>query len=339
MGVENLPSISENLIAAGKPAATPAALVRYGSLPEQTVLTATLGDIMRKARERNIQPPAVLVVGDVVRLRDKLAWAEKLPLWGRRIVVTRPAAQSADFIERLQALGAAVLVFPAIEVRKEPDLRTLHDAFEHLADYQWLIFTSRNGAEIFCDELLARGRDMRCLQGLKLCAIGPATADCLRARGLIADIVPGDYRAEGLLKALKGRVQAGDTVLLPRAAGSRDILPEGLAALGARVDEIITYQSRPPGGAPAEALAEIQTGSIDLITFTSSSTVTGFAALVGAQNMPAIAGRIPAACIGPITAATAREHGFTIAAEAAEYTVSGLFEEVCKYFMRGAVKT
>jgi len=328
MGIENLPAISENLMAAGRPADTPAALVRYGSLPEQTVLTATLGDIVRKARELNIQPPAVLVIGDVVRLREKLSWAEKLPLRGKRIVVTRPAEQSADFIEQLQSLGAAVLVLPTIEIRKEPDLHKLHEAFGKLDSYKWLIFTSRNGVEIFCDELLARGSDMRSLHALKLCSIGPATADCLRARGLVADIIPTDYSAEGLLDALKGCVQSGDTVLLPRAAGSRDILPEGLAALGARVDEIITYQSLPPAVAPAEALKEIQAGSIDLITFTSSSTVIGFAALIGAEHLPDIASRIPAACIGPVTAATAREHGFTIAVEASKYTMAGLFEKI-----------
>lgn len=332
MGIENLPAITKNLLAAGRPAATPAALVRSGSLPEQFVLTATLGDIEQKAREQRMQPPAVLVIGAVVDLHEKLAWAEKLPLWGRRIVVTRPAAQSADFIEKLQALGAAVLVLPAIEIKKEPDQCKLHQSFEKLHSYQWLIFTSRNSVDIFCDELLARGLDLRSLYTLKLCAIGPATADCLRARGIMADIVPEDYRAEGLLAELKGRVQTGDAALLPRAAGSRDILPNGLAALGVRVDEVITYQARPPAGAQAEALAEIQKGRVDIVTFTSSSTVTGFASLVGPGHMPKIAASIPAACIGPITAATAREHGFAIAAEAKKYTMAGLFEEVCSYF-------
>lgn len=336
MGVENLPVIVDNLMAAGRPAYTPAALVRHGSLPDQTVLAATLGDIAHKARRQDVQPPAVLIVGDVVRLRREIAWAERLPLWGRRIVVTRPAAQAAGFIEGLQDLGAAVLVFPTIEIRKEPDQRQLHDALERLASYARLIFTSRNGVDIFCDELLARGRDMRSLHGLELCAIGPATADRLRDYGLCADVVPADYRAEGLLEALKGRVQPGERVLLPRAADSRDVLPEGLAELGARVDEVITYRALPPAQAPAGALEDIQRGAVDLVTFTSSSTVAGFAALVGPESLPRVAARCPAACIGPVTAAAAREQGFTVAVEAAEYTMAGLCEEIRKYFTAGA---
>ena len=331
MGVENLPSIAENLIAAGRPADTPAALVRRGSLPDQAVLTATLETIVRKAREQGIAPPAVLVVGDVVLLRERLAWAEKLPLWGRRIVVTRPAAQAADFIERLQSLGASVVAFPTVEIRKEPDLSKLHEALDNMGAYRWLIVTSRNGADIFCDELFGRGMDMRRLQGVAVGAIGPATAECLRGRGLVADAVPLDYRAEGLLEILREKVRPGDAVLLPRAAGSRDVLPEGLSALGARVDEVVTYRSSPPESADPAALEALQAGAADLITFTSSSTVEGFAALVGRECLAGIAARCPAACIGPVTAETARRHGFTIAAQAPEYTTQGLLSEILAY--------
>jgi uroporphyrinogen III methyltransferase/synthase len=332
MGVENLSYITENLITAGRPADTPAALVRNGTLPEQEVLTSTLGTIVQKSVEHGFKPPAVLIVGAVVGLRDSLAWAEKLSLWGRRIVVTRPAEQSADFIAHLQALGASVIELPTIEIRKAPDLSLLHAAFAKLPDYSWLIFTSRNGVEIFFEELFAKGLDARSLHGLKLCAIGPATADCLRLSGLMPDIVPDDYRAEGLLEALKGKIKPGDKVLLPRARGSRDVLPEGLKKLGAQVDALQLYEAAPPENINTEAVQEILTGHVDLITFTSSSTVTGFAGIIGREHLPQVASRIPAACIGPITAATAREHGFSVAIEAAEYTMDGMLASICTYF-------
>ena len=330
MGIENLPAISQNLIAAGRAADTPAALVRCGTLPEQEVLTATLGTIMQQFLEHGFKPPAVLIVGDVVKLHEKLAWVEKLPLWGRRIVVTRPSEQSADFIAKLQALGAAVLVMPSIEIKPAVDQGLLHRTFENLAAYAWLIFTSRNGVDIFFDELFAQGFDMRSLHGLQLCAIGPATAERLRSKGLIADVVPADFRAEGLLEALHEKVQAGQKVLLPRAAGSREVLPEGLRRLGAQVDEINLYESVAPEEIDAETLQAILSSPIDLITFTSSSTVANFVGLVGKDRAAQLAARIPAACIGPITAATARENGFTVAVEATAYTMDGLIEAIRK---------
>ena len=337
MGIENLPAITQNLIAAGRAADTPAALVRCGTLPEQEVLTATLGTIVQKSLEHGMKPPAVLIVGDVVKLRESLAWVEKLPLWGRRIVVTRPSEQSADFIATLQALGAAVLVMPAIEIKPAADQGALHRAFENISAYAWLIFTSRNGVDIFFDELFAQGLDVRNLHGLSLCAIGPATADRLRSKGLIADVVPDDFRAEGLLAALQGKVKAGEKVLLPRAAGSRDVLPEGLRRLSVQVDEINLYASVPPESADAETLQAILSSPVDLITFTSSSTVAYFVGLVGKDTAAQLAARIPAACIGPITAATARENGFTVAVEAEAFTIDGLLEAIRKNLMRAAL--
>ena len=336
MGIENLPAITQNLIAAGRAADTPAALVRCGTLPEQEVLTATLGTIVQKSLEHGMKPPAVLIVGNVVKLRESLAWVEKLPLWGRRIVVTRPSEQSADFIASLQALGAAVLEMPAIEIKPAADQGALHRAFENLAAYAWLIFTSCNGVDIFFDELFAQGFDVRSLHGLSLCAIGPATAERLRSKGLIPDVVPDDFRAEGLLEALHEKVQAGQKVLLPRAAGSRDVLPEGLRHLGAQVDEIHLYESVPPDSFDAETLQAILASPIDLITFTSSSTVVNFVGLVGPDTAAQLASRIPAACIGPITAATARENGFTVAVQAAAYTMDGLLEAIRKNLVRSS---
>ena len=336
MGIENLPAITQNLIAAGRVADTPAALVRCGTLPEQEVLTATLGTIVRKSCEHGMKPPAVLIVGAVVDLGEKLAWVEKLPLWGRRIVVTRPSEQSAGFIANLQALGASVLEMPVIEIKPTTDQSALYRAFENFAAYAWLIFTSRNGVDLFFDELFAQGFDVRSLHSLSLCAIGPATADRLRAKGLIADVVPEDFRAEGLLEALREKVQAGQKVLLPRAAGSREVLPEGLRRFGAQVDEIILYESVLPEGIDAETLQVIVSSPIDLITFTSSSTVANFVGLVGKDRAAQLAARIPAACIGPITSATARENGFTVAVEAVAYTMDGLLDAIQKHLLRSA---
>ena len=177
---------------------------------------------------------------------------------------------------------------------------------------------------------------MRSLHGLSLCAIGPATAERLRSKGLIPDVVPDDFQAEGLLAALGEKVQAGQKVLLPRAAGSRDVLPEGLRRLGAQVDEIHLYESVPPDSFDAETLQAILASPIDLITFTSSSTVVNFVGLIGTDTAAQLASRIPAACIGPITAATARENGFTVAVEAAAYTMDGLLEAIRKNLVRSS---
>lgn len=228
MGVENLPFICSNLIKHGRDSQTPVALIRWGTLPEQQVLTGTLDNIVDLVREHNFKPPAVIVVGEVVRLREELNWLESKPLWGKKVVVTRSRAQASQLVDRIVDLGGEAIEFPAIEIKKEANLSGLHNAFRHLDSYDWIVFTSVNAVDIFFDELMGCGYDVRDLKGIKLAAIGPATRDRLVQRGLRVEVMPEEYRAEGIVKSLISVSRPGQWVLLPRARGARSVLPEEL---------------------------------------------------------------------------------------------------------------
>jgi len=326
MGVENLSFICENLVTNGRDPATPVALIREGTRPAQEVISGTLADIVEKVAEAGFKPPAVIVVGEVVELREELQWVEKLPLWGKRIVVTRARAQASALAEGISELGGRAIEFPSILIKPEEDLRPLHRAFLALDKYEWIIFTSVNAVDIFFDELIRQNQDIRNLQGIKLCAIGPATEKRLTGRGLRVDTIPDEYRAEGIIEQLKTRVQPGQWVLLPRARGARAILPDTLSKLGAHVNEIYLYEAVTASKVSRESLDEIMKGNIDYLTFTSSSTVVNFVKIVGEENVGRIAGQTRVACIGPVTAETAENMGFTVHLTAKEYTISGLLQ-------------
>ncbi|MEN6462730.1 MAG: uroporphyrinogen-III C-methyltransferase [Syntrophomonas sp.] len=328
MGVENLGFIVENLINNGRDPNTPVALVRWGTLPEQEVLTGTLENIVNKVKESSFKPPAIIVVGEVVDLRQDLSWIEKKPLWGKRIVVTRSRKQASILADRIVELGGEAIEFPTIEICKEPDLSELYSCFSHIEDYSWMIFTSVNTVDIFFGELKLKGYDIRNLKGIKICAIGPATRERLQSIGLQVDIVPQEYKAEGIIEELEGNIQVGQLVLLPRARGARGILPESIRQMGAQVDEVFLYQAVPAIGISNNTLNSIINGQVDLITFTSSSTVTNFVTMVGEENLKNITTRVKVACIGPITADTARKHGFTVDIMASHYTIDGLLEAI-----------
>jgi len=314
MGLTTAGEIARRVIAAGRPASTPAAAVRWATRPDQRTVVATLGDLEARVRDEGLKPPALIVIGDVVRLRDTLDWYERLPLFGRRVVVTRASAQAADLCESLRRLGAEPVEAPAIEIVAPLDFAPLDRAIERLHEYDWLFFTSRNGVERFLARLDQSPRDLRAVQG-KLAAIGPATADALRAAHLSVDVLPEEFVAEGLIDALAEHPMDGKRVLLPRAAEARELLPETLRERGATVDVVPAYRTIP---APSEA--EFQAG--DWITFTSSSTVRNTVERHGAETLA----RMDVASIGPVTSQTAREHGLTVAVEAAEHTVDGLLE-------------
>lgn len=326
MGVENLSCIVEQLIDNGKAPGTPAALIRSGTLPGQEVLTGTLGDIVQKAEEKSFKPSAVFMVGDVVTLREKLSWVEKRPLWGKKVVVTRPEAQAVSFVEKITELGGEAIELPAIEIVKETDLSGLYRAFKDIETYDWIIFTSVNAVDIFFDELSKQGLDVRNLKGVNLCAIGPSTEQTVERKGLSADLVPARFCAEGIIESLKGRMQPGQKVLLPRARGARKILPEGLRELGIEVDETCLYTAASPDNTDREKLKEIIDGKADAITFTSSSAVSNFVDLIGKQNVNHADSNVKVACIGPVTADTARRCGFSVDIEAKTYTIDGLVE-------------
>ncbi|MBF0528277.1 MAG: uroporphyrinogen-III C-methyltransferase [Deltaproteobacteria bacterium] len=331
MGIKNLANITANLISGGRSADTPAAVVRWGTTPDQVTLVGTLTDIAQKAKERGIQAPAVLIVGEVVCLRDKLNWFETLPLFGRRILVTRTRAQASSLVHDLSALGAWPVECPTIRIVPPSDWTRVDHAINNIAGYNWLILTSPNGVDYFFERVRALHRDTRSLAGVKVAAIGPATAEKLAQHGLTPDLVPTDFVAEGLIQALTAIGIAGDRILLARAEEAREVLPEELAKAGAQVDVVALYQPVPPEDLPPHALEAIERQALDLAAFTSSSTVTNLVRVLG-PRWDGFAAAIPAACIGPITSQTARECGLKVVIEAKKYTVPGLVEAMIEYF-------
>ena len=317
MGVRRLPEISQRLIAAGRSADEPAAVVERGTLPTQRTVSAPLGEIAQAAA--SVKPPAVTLIGPVARLREGLAWIEQRPLHGRRVVVTRARAQASGLAATLRGLGADVVEAPAIRIVPRPvegDVAAMADSVE---SYDLICLTSPNAVVLLFDALASRGRDARALAGAGVAAIGPGTARELEQRGIRADVVPERSVAESLLAELADAGVAGKRILLPRAADARDVLPEGLRERGAEVDVVALYDTvgEPLEGAVVDALAEA-----DYVTFTSSSTVTRF--------LDAAGGRVPngarVVSIGPVTSATARERGLEVHVEAQRHDLDGLVE-------------
>ncbi len=330
MGIRTLREITRRLVAAGKSPETPAACVRNATRPDQQVVSGTLNDLAERVECAGITPPAVVVIGDVVKLRDGLTWFEKRPLLGRKILVTRAREQNASLRTRLERLGAEAIECPTIEIQPTEDLAELDRALRELATFEWVIFTSQNGVTIFFDRLLRRGGDVRDLGAARLAAIGPATAEALRERGLRVEIVPGEFRAEDLAKHLGGEIR-GKRVLLPRAAGARDVLPRTLSDAGAEVVDVITYRSVRPPSLPAGAKRALAEDRVDVITFTSASTVRHFLELLVEAGLSDV-GKARIACIGPITADTARSLGLRVDVEASPYTTEGLLSALVDYF-------
>jgi uroporphyrinogen III methyltransferase / synthase len=330
MGVGRLREISAALISAGRNPETPVAVIRWGTVPEQRTVTGTLGDIADRVAEANLRPPAVTVVGDVVSLREAgLDWYERRPLFGRRVVVTRARAQAGELSGQLERLGAEVLEFPTIEVRPPEDFGPLDDAVRELDSFSWLIFTSVNGVDAFVGRLAHHGLDLRAIpRGARIAAIGPATAQRVMEVGLRVDVVPEEFRAEALIESVTRESLAGMRVLIPRARVAREILPDKLREAGAEVVVPPAYESVPSSGGKEKLAEELEAGGIDCVTFTASSTVENLVRAFGAREAARLLSGTRVACIGPITADTARGHGLRVDVEAREYTIPGLVEAV-----------
>jgi uroporphyrinogen III methyltransferase/synthase len=330
MGVGRLAEISTGLIAAGRKPNTPVACVRWGTLPVQRTVTGTLEDIADRVAEAGLKPPAIIVVGEVVALREAgLDWYERRPLFGRRVTVTRARAQAGELTAELERLGAEVYEFPTIEIVPPEDFRPLDDAIRELDSVDWLVYTSVNGVDAFVHRLRHHGLDLRAVpRDAKVAAIGPATAERLEEVGLRVDVVPDEYRAEALIEALGKDSVSGKRVLIPRARVAREILPERLREAGAEVVVPPAYESVPSSGGKEELSLRLQSGEIDCVTFTASSTVENFVGAVGAGEAARLLAGTRVVCIGPITADTARKRGLRVEAEADEYTIPGLVEAV-----------
>ena len=313
MGVRNLPKIAERLIAAGRPGEEPAAVVAQGTLPAQRSVRAPLAHLPDRVAEAQIEAPAITVVGPVAAL--DLGWLEQRPLYGSTVAVTRARAQASELAGRLRALGAEVVETPAIRIVPEPPPAEL----AHIEDYALVCLTSPNGARLLLDGLAAHGKDARSLARAVVAAIGPGTAKELSDRGLTADVVPPRSIAESLVEALEGTEIKGRRVLVARAAEARDVLPDALRERGAAVDVVPLYETvaEPVGDKERGALARASH-----LTFTASSTVRFL--------LEALDGDLPTGprvvSIGPVTSATAREHGLTVDVEATRHDLDGLVE-------------
>jgi len=326
MGMKNLPDISRRLIEGGLPAATPAALVRWGTTSRHRSLVSTLGALPQDAVQHEFSAPSLIVVGSVVSLHDSLNWFEKRPLYGKGVVVTRAREQASESAALLEEMGASVIQFPTIEIKPLNDYSHVLETIRNLSEYRMIIFTSVNGVEHFCAQLAKSGLDCRAFAGLIVAAIGPATADALRGVGLEPDFIPQKYVAESVaegLTAFYGASLASMRVLLPRAKEARDVLQDTLRAVGAQVDILPVYETVPVKTRKEEVLEKLAAGEIQCITFGSSSTVTNFLSLIPVatlQQYPAL----KLACIGPVTAATLEQAGLTCHIQPEEYTIPGL---------------
>jgi len=312
MGLTEFAAIAAEIIRCGRSADTPAMAVRWGTRPDQRTLVGTLGTLPEMIASAGLKPPATVIIGEVVALRERFDWYERLPLFGKRIVITRDRTQAAELAAPLHALGADVIEFPTIEIQPAANPAPLDAAIARLDCYEWLIFTSVNGVRYFIDRLDRSTVDLRRLKA-RICTIGPATRAAVEALHLKVDIVPAEYVAESLVASFEGIALSGVRILLPRAAVARDVVPDELAKLGAMVDVVEAYRTVCPQAAafPRDA---------DWITFTSSSTVKNFVAMAGVESLAGV--RI--ASIGPITSATLRAQGLGVDVEASPYTVPGL---------------
>ena len=334
MGVGNLPHIAESLMKHGRSPKTPVAVIRSGTVCEQKTIKGTLKDIARLAKDNNITPPAIIVVGDVVGLSQKLNWFETRPLFAKRIVVTRARKQASGFLAGLAELGAECIEFPTIEVVPPESWDSLDRAIEAIESYHWLLFTSVNGVKYFLRRLEILGKDVRDLKGLKIGAIGPKTAEIWRRFGIRPDLMPGEYRAEAVVADFQKWGTKGTRILLPRAESAREILPEELQKMGARVDVVTAYRTVKPTHDTVRVREMFEKGAIDMVTFTSSSTVNNFVQMFEADGQKLLRwmSSVAVACIGPITAKTAQDNGFTVSLVPAEYTVESLTENIVQYF-------
>ncbi len=330
MGVEALGEISARLIENGRDAATPVALVQWGTWTRQRVVTGTLADIVETVRAAGITAPAVTIIGEVVRFRDALRWFDVGPLFGKRILVTRARGQASALSDQLRALGAEPVEFPTIEIAPPADNFAALDAvLPQLAAYDWVIFTSANAVAYTFDRLSQAGLDARAFRSAQVAAIGPATADALQALGIRADWTPSEYVAEAVAAQFPDKNLTGKRILLPRATEARDVLPETWRASGATVDIVSAYQTALSAEGADDVRALLFANELDAVTFTSSSTVRNFAeALNGAALPPSVV----IAAIGPVTSETCRELFRPPDIQASEYTIDGLVSALVSHF-------
>jgi uroporphyrinogen III methyltransferase/synthase len=338
-GPRHAPSMLDALLSHGRPAAEPAAMIVNGTLLTQQTVTGTLQELADRIRDHPPPTPVMLVVGNVVALREHLRWFDARPLFGRRVLVTRSRDQSGELVELLETRGAEAVEAPLIKVVPPEDYAPLDEACARSAEYDWIVFTSANGANAFMDRLLAGPRDARALADTKLCAVGPGTASRLARFGLKVDVVPDDHRAEGVIAALKraGSLK-GVKVLFPKADIAREVLPEELRAAGADVSEVVAYRTvTADSDAHLAIYRELLEERIDVVTFSSASAVRAFISIHGAEQAIDLLNHTLVATIGPVTAEAAHRYGINPQIIPASSTVPALVDAIVAHYQRAAV--
>ena len=336
-GPKQLPAILDALIANGRSPKEWAAIVSHGTLPSQRTLHGTLGELQERLRHKDPQKePAILVVGAVAGLREHLRWFDSRPLFGKRVLVTRSREQAGELVELLEDLGAEAIEAPSIRIVPPADFTALDEACRAAGTYDWIVFTSANGVDAFMRRLLAGPGDVRQLKGPRLCTIGPATSDRLARYGIKVDLMPVEYRAEAVLDALRAHGELrGKRVLLPRADIAREVLAEELRRAGAEVTEVAAYRTvREPLAVEGELdiYKMLLDGQIDVVMFTSASTVRNFAQSLGEDQAADLLHSTVVACIGPVTAEAAQRLGITTDVTPDDYTIPALVQAIVEHF-------
>lgn len=336
MGIKTLPEVTKKLIDHGRSPDTPVAVVRWASTPHQRSVEGTLATISQVVKEADIRPPALVIIGEVVKLRKTIDWYESRPLFNRRIVVTRTREQASELVAKLEEYGAECLEYSTIHIEPVDDYSLLDQAFDDIAQYQWILFTSLNAVTYFFKRLHETDRDSRALAGPKIAAVGRTTAEELFKYGVRADLIPQKFTGEGLAEALlETKVGKGSHVLLPRALRASEILPETLQDAGAEVNVVPVYQNVPPQGRKEELREQLLEGSIDLLTFTSSSTVTNFLTMVDAKSkeeLQKMLHKVTIAAIGPITAETVTQNGLQVHIQPDHYTINDMVQAIVAHY-------
>jgi uroporphyrinogen III methyltransferase / synthase len=332
MGMRRIEQISRAIIDGGRPPSTPAAVIQWGTRPQQQVAVASLQEIAQTARAKGMTNPAVIIIGEVVSLREQIRWYDNRPLFGKRILVPRPADQAHATARAIRERAAEPIVFPVIELVDPPDPAALLQAARSLASYDWVLFTSANGVDRFFRALDQTGRDARAFGAAKIGVIGPKTALALSVRGLQADLIAEEHVGEGLARAIAERGGAR-RVLIPRAREAREALPDTLRAAGAEVDVVFAYETRPiSAGRAGQLRASFRAGGIDIALFTSSSTVTSLLGALGSEARELLA-QVTVASIGPITGRTLEHCGIVADVTAERYTVDGLLDALERHLV------
>ncbi len=338
MGIKNLPTIVKNLMDHGRAPQTPVAVVRWASTPEQKSVVGTLADIADIVQREAIKPPALIVIGEVVNLRSSIDWFEKRALFGKRIIVTRTRDQASELVAGLEEHGASCYECSTISIEPVEDYHILDEALEMIDEYHWILFTSLNGVIYFFKRLYDKGLDARDLKGPDIGVVGKSTADLLLKYGVNADLIPPVFTGEGLAESLLDQGVEGRSVLIPRAAEGREILPETLRGAGAQVTIAPLYKNIAPGGRRDELRAELESGGVDMVTFTSSSTVRNFLTMVDAENqeeLERLMAGVKIAAIGPITAKTVTDSGLKVSVQPATHTIEAMIAEIIEFYRSG----